>query len=149
MTAGPRLITGGIHSDTRGEVRFVNDFRFQGVDRFYLVYPARRGELRGWVGHRRDWKWFFAVQGEFEVGIVRPDDWGTPSRRLRPACFRLTPATPQILEVPPEHFTASRPRGENSILAVFSSGLAAHAAEDDYRLPPDYWSLAISSPGEG
>lgn len=72
MMQQPKHISGGIHRDSRGEVRHVNAFNMERVERFYTVHPARSGEVRGWVGHMRDWKWFFVMQGSFDVGVVAP-----------------------------------------------------------------------------
>lgn len=65
-----RLITGGLSRDHRGVVQHVNAFRPSEADRFYVLHPARVGEVRGWMGHRRDAKWFFVVSGSFDIGVV-------------------------------------------------------------------------------
>jgi dTDP-4-dehydrorhamnose 3,5-epimerase len=137
-----RLIEGGLHRDERGEVRHVNTFDFQLVDRFYTICPARPNEVRGWVGHRRDWKWFHAVSGEFLLGVVQPDDWNNPSSHLAVQQFKLSADHPQVLEVPPGFATASLALKPGSALMIFSSGKIETAREDDYRFPPDRWPLS-------
>lgn len=136
-----RLITGGLHRDARGEVHFANGFDFAGVDRFYTVHPARAGEVRGWVGHHRDAKWFVAVRGSFAVGVVAPADWAEPERTAVVRPFTLRDSAPAVLEVPPGHYFASRALSEGAILLVFSSGSFERAGEDDFRLPADHWAL--------
>lgn len=136
-----RFITGGLHRDSRGEVRFANDFDFTGVDRFYSVHPARAGEVRGWVGHRRDWKCFFVVAGAFDVGVVAPQNWESPEVTAVVSGFRLDAKSPSVLAVPPGHYFASRAVTEGAILLVFSSGRIETAGEDDFRLLPDHWAL--------
>jgi hypothetical protein len=143
MTAPPpvRAILGGIFRDVRGVVRHVNDFNFEKVDRFYTISPATPGEARGWVGHRRDWKWFFAVKGRFDVGIVRPMSWVNPSPEERVKSIRLDAEEPFVLEIPPGNFTASRALDSDSSLLVFSSGKIEEVAADDFRLPSEFWTI--------
>ena len=62
--SAPEIIEGGVHTDARGTVSFVNDFEFTGVDRFYTIRSLKLGKVRGWVGHKRDHKWFTAITGE-------------------------------------------------------------------------------------
>ena len=145
----PRLIEGGVHRDQRGEVRHINAFTFDHVDRCYVVRPARTGEVRGWVGHRRDWKFFLALEGEFRIGVVIPTDWTAPARDLRPDVFRLVAECPAILEVPPGCYAASVAVRPSSALMIFSSGGIHEAASDDFRLPPDYWPLELAAEGPG
>jgi dTDP-4-dehydrorhamnose 3,5-epimerase len=44
----PKIINGGIAPDDRGSVRFVNDFDFAKVKRFYQVENHRAGFIRAW-----------------------------------------------------------------------------------------------------
>lgn len=150
-----RLIPGGLHRDARGSVQHVNAFRPAEADRFYVLHPATVGEVRGWVGHRRDAKWFFAVTGRFVVGVVAGTDAvfahaaGTSAvSPNNPAPitdnsavqrYTLSADAPAVLEVPPGHFTAIIAQEPNSSLLVFSTGAIETAKDDDFRLPPDYW----------
>src|SRR5262245_66287388 len=59
----PRLIAGGIAVDDRGAVRFVNDFDFAGVKRFYWVTNHRSGLVRAWHAHRRETKHVTVLRG--------------------------------------------------------------------------------------
>lgn len=137
----PGIIEGGLHSDSRGDVQHFNSFRFGGVDRFYTISPSAVREVRGWVGHRRDWKWFFAARGRFAVGAVKPDRWEEPSRELPVLGFDLRADRPQILEIPPGWATACMALEEKSMLMVFSSGRIETAKEDDFRFPRDQWII--------
>lgn len=145
MSQPVRIIPGALHRDLRGEVRHANAFDFEQVDRFYTVHPARVGELRGWVGHKRDWKWFFVAKGGFEIGVVKPDNWSEPSAGLPVQRFTLNDESPQVLEIPPGYFTANRSLTAEGILLVFSSGRIEDASGDDFRMAPSYWSLGAES----
>jgi len=137
----PRIIDGGLHVDARGVVSFVNDFDFKGVDRFYTIRAHRPQELRGWVGHQRDHKWFFAVQGATLIAVVKPDRWDCPSSGLPVERFVLSAAMPQVLHVPPGYATGSANLGADAILMVFSSGRIEDAKVDDHRFAVGTWSI--------
>lgn len=136
------LISGGLHVDERGVVSFVNNFDFKGVDRFYTIRVHKTGEPRGWIGHKREHKWFTALAGTLLVAVVAPDDWENPSSDLPVQRFTLSALTPAVLHVPPGHATASIMLEQDALLGIFSSGKMENAREDDWRFPCDYWSIS-------
>lgn len=138
----PRLIPGGLHVDARGIVSFVNDFDFKGVERFYMIRGHQPGEPRGWVGHKRDRKWFAAVQGTVLVAVVKPDNWTLPTGSAPVERFVLSAAKPAVLAVPSGYATAQMMLSEDAILMVFSSGTIQQAREDDFRFPIGTWKVS-------
>ena len=136
------LIKGGLHLDERGVVSFVNDFDFKGVDRFYTVKAHKIGEPRGWIGHRREHKWFIALAGTVMVFAVTPDDWQRPSQDLTVERFALSAVQPAVLHVPPGHATASVMLSHDALLGIFSSGKIDSASVDDWRYPCNYWMIS-------
>ena len=141
--AGPDLIPGGQHADARGTVSFVNGFDFKGVDRFYWIQADEANVLRGWVGHRREQKWFTVVQGEVLIAVVRPDDWERPSPDLSVARYLLSAAHPQVLHVPPGHATGSVNLNRKAVLMIFSSGKIENVGTDDFRFSVDQWPIRL------
>jgi dTDP-4-dehydrorhamnose 3,5-epimerase-like enzyme len=139
--ARPRLIEGGLHIDARGIVSHVNAFDFKGVDRFYFIRAHRPHEPRGWVGHRRDHKWFTAIQGTVLLAVVRPDSWDFPASNLSVERFVLSAAKPQVLCVPAGYATGSMGLTADAIQMIFSSGRFEDAKSDDYRFPVDTWPI--------
>lgn len=137
-----RLIPGGLHRDSRGDLQHVNSFGFERVDRFYTIGPIGNREVRGWVGHKRDWKWFFAVKGEFDLGVVQPMDWDNPAPGDVVQIVRLSAGRPALLEVPPDSYTASRALSPGAVLLIFSSGRIEDSLSDDFRLPSGFWPMA-------
>jgi dTDP-4-dehydrorhamnose 3,5-epimerase-like enzyme len=138
---GPRIIDGGMHVDARGVVTHVNEFDFKGVDRFYTIRSHRPFEPRGWVGHRRDQKWFSAIQGTVLLAVVEPDRWESPARDLPVHRYVLSGVKPQVLQVPAGYATGSVALSEDAILMIFSSGTIEDAKTDDYRFAVDTWSI--------
>jgi hypothetical protein len=57
MLEKPTIIKGGSYSDDRGLMRFVNDFRFDVVKRFYFIKHPDLSVIRAWQGHQ--WKKVF------------------------------------------------------------------------------------------
>ena len=51
MNKETKIYQGGISVDDRGSVRFVNEFQFQNVKRFYQVENHKSGFIRAWHGH--------------------------------------------------------------------------------------------------
>ncbi|MDD2300181.1 MAG: hypothetical protein PHU69_11155 [Fermentimonas sp.] len=51
MSEQPTIIKGS-NSDNRGSMRFVNDFRFDYVRRFYFFKHADPEIVRAWQGHQ-------------------------------------------------------------------------------------------------
>ena len=59
----PELIQGGTYTDARGVVRFCNDFDMSAVKRFYTIANSAEQPVRGWIGHKKETKWFFPLKG--------------------------------------------------------------------------------------
>jgi hypothetical protein len=137
-----RLIEGGSHTDARGIVTFFNDFNVSEADRFYTVRSHRIHQIRGWIGHRREHKWFTALAGSLIVAVVTPDNWDAPSRNLEVKEFTLSSIEPAMLHVPPGHATASIMLTPDAHLGVFSSGKIEDAGSDDYRFDAGMWKIS-------
>jgi dTDP-4-dehydrorhamnose 3,5-epimerase len=129
------LIPGRRHVDARGTVSFVNGFDFQSVDRFYWVKPGRASVRRGWVGHRRERKWFSVVHGEVSRAVVQPDNWEQPSADLPVARYRVSATKPQVFHVPSGFATGWTNLDQHAVLLIFYSGKVADAKpmNSDFR----------------
>lgn len=140
-----KLISGGAHADERGRVSFFNEFSEIRADRFYTVRASQVRQVRGWIGHQREHKWFTALAGTLTVAVVTPDNWQTPSQNLEVRQFTLSFDQPALLHVPPGHATASVMLSPDALLGVFSTGKIEDAASDDYRFAADLWRFIYPS----
>jgi dTDP-4-dehydrorhamnose 3,5-epimerase len=140
-TSKPVLIAGGLAVDDRGELGFVNDFRFENVKRFYTVSNHRQGFVRAWHGHRREAKYVTAVSGSALVGAVAVDDWESPSRDLPVGRFVLSAHKPSVLYIPPGYANGFMSLTQDLKLMFFSTSTLEESSGDDIRFDSRYWDI--------
>lgn len=134
-----KVIPGEIFRDARGQISSMNDFRFPGVERFYVIHHPDTSVIRGWHGHRYEGKWFYCIKGAFTLGLVKIDDWESPSRDLVPEVHHLTGDKSQIVCVPEGYANCIKASEPDSVLLVFSGKTLPEAYADSYRYEPNYW----------
>jgi dTDP-4-dehydrorhamnose 3,5-epimerase len=137
----PFLMAGGLAADDRGEVGFVNDFRFEGVKRFYTVSNHRQGFVRAWHAHRREGKYVTAVSGAAVIGAVRIDNWENPSRDLPVERFVLSANKPGVVYVPPGYANGFMSLTPDLKLIFFSTSSLEDSHGDDIRYDSRYWDI--------
>lgn len=137
----PRLIKGGIAVDDRGKITFVNDFRFDGIKRFYTVSNHVRGFVRAWHAHRFEAKYVVAVMGAAVVGAVAIDDWGKPSKDSLVHRFILSPEKPSVLYIPPGYANGFMSLTDDTKLIFFSTSTLEESRNDDIRYDSRYWDI--------
>ena len=71
METFPTLIPGGDFIDSRGQIKYCNDFKFDGVNRFYVIRHPDCSVIRGWQGHRYESKYYFPIEGKWIIGWVK------------------------------------------------------------------------------
>ena len=129
----PSVINGGIHVDVRGMLRFCNDFDMSEVKRFYTISNRAEQPMRGWIGHRRETKWFFPLRGQTIID-VEPMDY---SRVGHPEgvwlkTYTLSAEVPSVLKVPPANWFRIKQCG-NAEVMVFSDCKLGEFEDDDLR----------------
>jgi len=138
--AKPSYIEGGLAVDDRGELGFVNDFRLEGVKRFYTVANHRQGMVRAWHGHRREGKFISVVTGAALVCAVEIDDWSTPSRDAEVHRYVLSARKPAVLCIPPGCANGFMSLTADAKLIVFSTSTLEESRDDDVRFDARYWN---------
>ena len=141
------LTNGGLHADARGTLRFCNDFDMSAVKRFYTIANSAEQPIRGWIGHKRETKWFFPLIGTTIIEIEPMDDGraeradrveaeesdstrSTCSTRLK--TYTLSADMPVILKVPPGNWFCIKQDG-NAEVMVFSDCKVGEFKDDDFR----------------
>ena len=148
----PELIQGGRYADARGVLRFCNDFDLSVVKRFYTIANSAEQPVRGWIGHKKETKWFFPLRGRTEIvvesfGQDLQDEQDFRSRVLSSECrvrineedakgsyarFILNANEPKVLKVPPGNWFKIVQDG-NAEVMVFSDCRVGEFENDDFR----------------
>lgn len=137
----PILLHGGIHADSRGILRYVNEEIPGNYRRFYLINPNDTNVVRAWQGHKQEEKCFYAINGCFIIAVVNPTCFEKPSEDEKPVFFQLTEENKSFLRVPGGSYTGIKSLGLNSTLLVLSTLDLAGSKTDDYRQPADKWEV--------
>lgn len=124
------MIKGNVFVDDRGSLRFVNDFDFSSVKRFYQVENHEQGFIRAWHGHKKEGKYVYVAQGSAWIGVIDMDD-------LTVEKYVLSCETPQILYIPPNKYNGFQTLTSDTIVLFFSTSTMDDAKGDDFRLPYD------------
>ena len=122
-----------MHTDVRGTLRFCNDFDLSAVKRFYTIANSAEQPVRGWIGHKRETKWFFPLKGKTTIAL-EPMDCSraeTPRRREE---LVLDADKPSVLKVEPGNWFCIK-QGGNAEVMVFSSCKVGEYENDDLRRP--------------
>jgi dTDP-4-dehydrorhamnose 3,5-epimerase len=139
-----QLIKGNIHIDQRGIVRFVNDFHFENVKRFYTITHPNTNTIRAWQGHKLETKYFYVTKGSFLINWIKIDNWQQPSKDLETNTHTLSDSESEILIIPPGHVNGFKALEPDSTMIMFSDMLLEDSKKDDYRFPVNYWDIKIS-----
>ncbi|GHT09939.1 hypothetical protein AGMMS4956_00490 [Bacteroidia bacterium] len=134
-----KLIQGEIFTDHRGQISSLNNFCFDGVQRFYFIHHPDRQVVRGWHGHRCEKKWFYCVKGSFTLALVQPDNWDNPSDNLPVELFQMTESDSKIVCVPEGYANCLKAGKNNSTLLVFSGKRLPEAYNDSWRYDSARW----------
>jgi dTDP-4-dehydrorhamnose 3,5-epimerase len=138
---GPKIISGGEHTDFRGRLTFFNNFDMSLVKRFYSIENAATNIVRAWRGHRIEQRWFYADHGAFKIKLVKIDDWSNPSPKLFQITFDLEAKDNTVLYIPKGYASSIQALEAHSKLIVFADSDMVNAKNDDYLFPEDYFKL--------
>lgn len=129
-----KLLNGGIAVDDRGSVRFVNDFNFSDVKRFYHVENHRQGFIRAWHGHSKEGKYIYVSSGTALIGVVNMETEQVTK-------YILSAKQPRILFIPPGNYNGFKNLEENTSIIFFSTSTIEESLGDDIRKPYDEWNI--------
>lgn len=129
------LYNGNIFVDDRGTLRFVNEFKFDKIKRFYQVENHERGFIRAWHGHRKEGKYVYVPKGSAWIGIVDMDDEKQAER------YVLSDKFPKVIYIPPGKYNGFQTLEENTILMFFSTSTLEESKGDDIRQPYEKFPL--------
>lgn len=135
-----KLYNGGTAVDDRGQLKFVNDFDFNGVKRFYQVENHRQGFIRAWHGHQNESKYVYVPKGSALIGAV-PLPKSPSDEKLLPEKFILSSDKPSVLQIPNGYANGFKTLTDDTIVIFFSSSTLEESMGDDIRFEYDYWNI--------
>lgn len=139
MQQKPTIIKGGAYSDERGSMRFVNDFSFNDVKRFYFIKHPNTEFVRAWQAHQFEKKYFYPISGSFVVAWVKIDDFENPSKDLIPEYHILSVANSEIISVPKGYANGLKALETNSEVMIFSDMELEESVNEKIRFPAHWW----------
>lgn len=139
MIEKPTIIKGGIFTDSRGIMRFVNAFDFPDVKRFYFIKHPDTSVVRAWQGHEIEKKYFYPITGSFIVAWVKIDNFENPSEDLVPEYHLLSAQNSEILTIPKGYANGLKALEPNSELMIFSDLGVEESVREKIRFPADWW----------
>ena len=134
-----KIIVGGVHKDSRGILKFFNDFDMSLIKRFYISEHSDVTIVRAWQGHRKEQKWFFVTEGSFKLVLVEPDSWTKPSTNLSFQEFVLEAKSNEIINIPAGFATGFQALESSSKMVIFSDVKLEASMNDDYRFDKNLW----------
>lgn len=139
MLESPVIIKGGNFSDHRGSMRFVNDFHFGDVKRFYFIKHLDTSMVRAWQGHQFEKKYFYPISGSFVVAWVKIDNFENPSKDLIPEYHIFSAHSSEIISIPKGYANGLKALEPNSELLIFSDMSLVESLKENIRFPADWW----------
>lgn len=139
MEEQPKIIRGGTFSDERGFMRYVNDFNFEDVKRFYLIKHPATSVVRAWQGHQFEKKYFYPITGSFVVAWVKIDDFENPSKDLKPEYYNLSADHSEIVSVPKGYANGLKALEPGSEIMVLSDMDLEQSVNEKIRYPAAWW----------
>lgn len=135
-----KLIQGGCYSDERGSIKYNNEFNISDIKRIYTIENKNTIFIRAWQGHKIERRWFSAIQGSFEIKLIKIDNWEKPNKKQKVNMFVLEAARLDVLCVPKGYLSSIKANEKDSKLLAMSD-YSLGEIEDEYRFENDYFEI--------
>lgn len=139
MDETPKIIKGASFSDQRGMLRFVNDFSFHNVKRFYIIKHTDKSTVRAWQGHQYENKYFFPLSGSFVVAWVKIDNFNNPSLNLEAHHHIISSENSEILAIPKGYANGLKAVTPGAEILVFSDMDLEGSTKEKCRYSANLW----------
>lgn len=134
---------GDLAIDDRGVVKFVNNFDFKGIKRFYLIENFSKDTIRAFHGHKNQGLYVYVSSGSIIFCIVPIDNSDKPSKTAKVERFILSCKKPEIIYIPPNYANGFKSLEENTKVIFFSTSSLNETKKDNFRYPFNYWGTDI------
>ncbi len=134
-----KLIDGGAFSDVKGTLKFVNNYTFKGVKRFYQIDINKKNTIRALHGHMRESKAVFVISGSVLLCLAKITNPKNPSKKIKIRKVLLDSNYPRVCIVPPKYANGIMSLEKNTKVIFYSDKTLKESENDDYRYPENYW----------
>ena len=90
---------------------------------------------------RSEQRWYSAINGSFEIKLIKIDEWEYPSKHLEPINLHLDSNKLDILHIPPGYISCIQSLEKDSKLLVMADYLLGEI-QDEYRFELDYFKIS-------
>lgn len=135
----PQLLEGGIYTDERGELSYVNDFDLENVKRVYVIKHPDKKIVRAWQGHQQEHKYFKCLKGSFVLAWKKIDDFSNPTDNNAPNFTILKKEENKVLSIPPGYANGLKALEDDSEIMVFSDHYLNESLDDKIRFDKKLW----------
>jgi len=132
-----KTIVGGVATDDRGTVRFVNDFDFKDVKRFYQVQNHNSGFIRAWHGHKKEAKYVYVAKGTALIGAVPLSEIEKGKDAQNVFKTVISSNNPKIVYIPSGYANGFKSLEPGTIIQFFSTSTLQDSLGDDIRFDYD------------
>lgn len=136
---GPFITDGGLAIDDRGEIAFVNDFRFEGIKRFYIMSSHFNGFVHAWHDHRHEAKYVTVAHGAAIIATVAIDNREQPSKDVGIHRYILSAQKPAMLYIPPGYANGFMTLTTDTKVIHFSTSTLDESHNDEIGYETRYW----------
>ena len=130
------IIDGNNFTDSRGNLKCVNDFDFNNIKRFYHITNHSNFFIRAWHGHVHESKYFYVTSGKFLLGQVN-----LKTEEIKK--YYLNAEITQIVKIGKNHANGFMNLTNDSSIIVFSDKNLEESKNEDIRFPHDKWNIWI------
>lgn len=138
----PLLIQGGLSEDNRGKIKYINDFTFNKVKRFYEVTHVS-DIPRAFHGHMQEEKYVYVTSGSILLCLVKLTQVDNPSKKSKVHTFVLSSKNSQIVYIPKGYANGFKTLEKNTSVIFYSTFSVEQSQKDDFRYPWNYWGEDI------
>ena len=128
------IIDGNNFTDSRGNLKCVNNFDFSNIKRFYHITNHSKFFIRAWHGHVHESKYFYVTSGKFLLGQVNLET----EEIIK---YYLNSEIPQIVKITKNHANGFMNLTDDGSIIVFSDKSLEESKNDDIRFPYDKWNI--------
>lgn len=143
----PTFIPGNSFVDDRGTITSVNDFKFEGIKRFYTVENHTKGFIRAFHGHLTGETFVYTIAGTIQLIVSKIiNDNGKYLLSNDYKKVTLSHIIPGIYYIPAMYANGTITLSNNAKMIFFSTTPLENYKQDDIRFNWDYlgkdiWNL--------